>query len=97
MKVQNGINSEMIDIRGEMDAYSKENLKSLERIDKIDWHIVNKAELLAAEAQAEFKSLVDSFETNISHDLIRWKRTQTDLSAKYENITLWVNMQMRMN
>ena len=80
-----------------MDAFQQETVKTLDRIDNIDWKLMRKAEMMAAQSAAEFKALVDEFENSMSHDLKRWKRKQTDLASKYEHVTLWVSMQMKMN
>ena len=97
MEVQSGINQEILLIRVEMDAFQQETVKTLDRIDNIDWKLMRKAEMMAAQSAAEFKALVDEFENSMSHDLKRWKRKQTDLASKYEHVTLWVSMQMKMN
>jgi hypothetical protein len=48
-------------LRGEQTVFLKENLKILEKLDKIDWTLVRKAETMTTETLSEFKVMIDAF------------------------------------
>lgn len=59
--IQNMINVELLGLRSEQDAFTRENLRFLERIEQIDFKIVDKTETLAAQTAATLKQTIDSF------------------------------------
>ena len=49
-----------------------------------------RAEELAVNTVAEFRSTIDGFQTTIQFDLKKWRQKMVDLEAKYESVALWI-------
>jgi len=45
-----------------------ENIKLLEKVDKVDWTVMRRAETLTTDTLSEFKSIVKAFEQSIKDD-----------------------------
>ena len=88
---------DIIELRSEQAAFLAENIKLLEKVDKVDWTVMRKAEQLTTDTLSEFKAIVKAFEQSIKDDFQRWRHKNANLEGKYENVTLWVKMITQIN
>ena len=56
----------------------------IEKIDTIDWSVVENAEKTLADTLEEFQINVDALLESITSDMMRWKKQNADLVAKHE-------------
>ena len=61
-----------------------ESMRLIEKIDSIDWSVVERAEATLANTLAEFQVNVDALLESITKDMKRWKNQNADLIAKHE-------------
>lgn len=88
---------DIVQLRAEQSAFLGENLRLLEKLDKIDWGVMRKAEAMTTSTLAEFRKVVNAFEDSIKGDFRTWRHKNQDLQSKYESITLWVKMMSQVN
>jgi iron-sulfur cluster repair protein YtfE (RIC family) len=89
--------NELLDVKAEHISFTNENLKMLQKIEKIDWNVLNKGEMLVAKTISEFNFAIESLKDDIKVDLKNWKQNNTELEAKYEGIVLWTKMFSAIN
>ena len=65
----------------------------MEKFDAIDWNKVD----LAEKVSIEFNEIISAFQNNFQQSFKRWRQSNTNLQAKYENISVWIRAFSEMN
>ena len=71
--VHEGLKFDIINIKSDQMAFSEENMRILNKLEKLDITVTKRAENMADNTLAEFKIIVKSFEDTLKIEYKGWR------------------------
>ena len=90
IKIQKDIHTQIVDLKGDHDVFTTENMKLLTRLEYIDDTLQNNADLLYKKTKKSFSETINEYEAALAKEIVKWRRTNADLQQNQEQINHWM-------